>query len=235
MRKTSIVVIPLALLLVLAVTAGRGSSANQEESLAQVVAGLRGQLDELSTRVERLEQATGSYYPGLSDTDTSQVTAAQPQRSMVVAGIQPSEHTADYSFEIQQLRREMQSLESTMSSQRRRVVSLEGSGRGMASQLAAQRRLLNRYQRELGRKRQELRRLERASSAPKQIVVGHDGGVLTLKPLTRFVEGRPPTGLLTLLVAQAMACLVPGFLRAFKQFIRPSLGLGDNIGPPTLG
>ena len=82
MRKTSIAVIPLALLLVLAVTAGRGSSANQEESLAQVVAGLRGQLDELSTRMERLEQATDSYYPGLSDTDTSQVTAARPQRSL---------------------------------------------------------------------------------------------------------------------------------------------------------
>ena len=178
MRKTSIAVIPLALFLVLAVTAGPGSSANQEESLARVVAALRGQLDELLTRVERLEQATDSYYPGLSDTDTSQVTAARPQRSMVVAGIQPSDHTVDYSVEIQQLRGEMQSLESTINSQRRRVVSLEGSGRGMASQLAAQRRLLNRYQRELGRKRQELRRLERASGAPKQIVVGHDGGVI---------------------------------------------------------
>ncbi len=184
MRKTSIVVIPLALLLFLAVTAGRGSSANQEEPLARVVAALRGQLDELSTRMERLEQATDSYYPGLSDTDTPQGTAARGRRSMVVAGIQPSEHTEDYSVEIQQLRREIQSLERTIDSQRRRVSNLEGSRSGgsarrrIESQVAAQRRLLNQYQRGLGRKRQELRRLEQASGAPKQIVVGHDGDVI---------------------------------------------------------
>ncbi len=184
MRKTSIVVIPLALLLVLAVTAGRGSSANQEEPLARVVAALRGQLDELSTRMERLEQATDSYYPGLSDTDTPQGTAARGRRSMVVAGIQPSEHTDDHSVEIQQLRREMQSLERTIDSQRRRVSNLEGSRSGRSnrrrteSQVTAQRRLLTQYQRELGRKKQELRRLEQASGAPKQIVVGHDGDVI---------------------------------------------------------
>ncbi len=67
MRKTSIVVIPLTLLLVLAVTAGRGSSASQEEPLARVVAALRGQVDELSTRMERLEQLIDrSYGRGLS-------------------------------------------------------------------------------------------------------------------------------------------------------------------------
>jgi len=182
MRKTSIAVISLALLLVLAVTAGRGSSANQEEPLARVVAALRGHLDELSTRVERLEQATDSYYPGLSETDTPQGTAARGQRSMVVDGIQPSEHTADYSVEIQQLRREIQSLERTIESQRRRVSNLKGrrsgGGRRTESQVTAQRRLLTQFQRELGRKRQELRRFEQASGAPKQIVVGHDGDVI---------------------------------------------------------
>lgn len=182
MRKTSIAVISLALLLVLAVTAGRGSSANQEEPLARVVAALRAQLDELSTRMERLEQATDSYYPGLSETDTPQGTAARGRRSMVVDGIQPSDHTEDYSVEIQQLRREIQSLERTIESQRRRVSNLKGSrsgrGRRTESQVTAQRRLLTQFQRELGRKRQELRRFEQASGAPKQIVVGHDGDVI---------------------------------------------------------
>lgn len=182
MRKTSIAVISLALLLVLAVTAGRGSSANQEEPLARVVAALRAQLDELSTRMERLEQATDSYYPGLSETDTPQGTAARGRRSMVVDGIQPSDHTEDYSVEIQQIRREIQSLERTIESQRRRVSNLKGSrsgrGRRTESQVTAQRRLLTQFQRELGRKRQELRRFEQASGAPKQIVVGHDGDVI---------------------------------------------------------
>jgi predicted RNase H-like nuclease (RuvC/YqgF family) len=144
---------------------------------------LRSQVAELSLRVQRLEEATDSYYP--EEAAGEAPTSTPARRTMVVDGIElAGGETRDHSAEIRQMRRELQSLEQAISQQRRSLTNLEGrrgsrrQDRQLEAQISAQRRLVNQYQRELTRRQREVSQLEQNLSAPGQIIVGHDGETL---------------------------------------------------------
>lgn len=184
MHLKSVAITSATLLVVFGFAVSRGVSSSPTPSSQDTVGQLRAQVAELTIRVEHLERASDSYYQAVAETPPAGSAPSAGRRSMVVDSIEQSDYKSDHSEEIKQRRREIQSLERTIASQRKRIASLEGTrsggvrSRNTSAQLSAQRRLLNQYQRELTSKQQVLQRWERAADALTQIVVGHDGDTL---------------------------------------------------------
>ena len=145
---------------------------------------LQARVDELIDRVARLEHAAGG----------GRVTVAEGGarvRTMRVDSIVQSDHYEDHSEDMEQLRREISSLEQTITAQQSRISRLEGrrgaSGRSrrgqrpanqrLESEISSERRVLSRYQADLRRRQTGLRRLERSAGQPKQIIHGTDGEI----------------------------------------------------------
>ncbi len=161
-----------------------------EDLVEQAIVQLRQQVADLGLRVGRLEHAGGSAQPA----GRSGTAMGAPARSMVVDGIHQSDHTDDNSKEIDQLKRQVTSLQSTVTEKQESVNKASGQavrGRTTGSgwqhtsdredinqQIESKRETANLYATQLSIKKQKLQRLQHADSEPKQIIHGREGKVI---------------------------------------------------------
>jgi hypothetical protein len=169
--------------------------AGMQNAQDQDVAALRQQIADLSLRASRLEHAAGAT-PGAVDKSSSDASADNVPRSMVVAGIQPAPARPNHQEEIQDLRSDADALQNTvnlhMDNEQRaasRTYARSGyyrdhhyahrsSNYGREREEMSQREMADRYATLAAVKRQKADRLEQAAAEPGQIIHGHDGDVI---------------------------------------------------------
>jgi predicted RNase H-like nuclease (RuvC/YqgF family) len=188
MKQTSVMIAVAACAwLLFSTVQSSGQSAGTDE-LTRVVAGLEA----LTARVDRLEHAADAIYEAVEDealegeVEHDQPNASGPGgRFMWLDAVEMTEPHETYQQEVERLQDEVRALERTAERQQRKVTTLEGRQGGGArrdqqaiSRLAAERRLLRRFNRELSARRTDLRRMERAGTTPRQILIGHEGDTI---------------------------------------------------------
>jgi hypothetical protein len=117
----------------------------------------------------------------------------RPRNIMRLDGVESIEPDPALHDEIERLRREADGIENTVESARRRVTSAAsrstsasyrsyGSSRTIHRDRSAYGEQLAHYKRELGKKRGEIKKLERELDQPKQLIIGSwEGKVITLR------------------------------------------------------
>ncbi len=178
-------------------------SARPSSSLGDVEK-LTKQVDQLESRVARLEARAGRQNPTFldhSDFDDPDDAPKLSGRILQLDGIDTIEpEGTDDSEEIRQLRRDIDSHERNVRSQNERLKSMAGQGRRGSSyysgrggtkglsdydRRSAQAEVVRSYRRELGEKKRELNELEKQLTETKQVIHGHRGDTIITLYTTR--------------------------------------------------
>ncbi len=177
---------------------------------------------DLETRVERLEGLAAMDRPSragqLVPSDVAEgggaapsASAGLPKRVMHLDGVETAEPDPGAGDELESLRDEIESLQRTVDNSQQRVASQQGNTGGYRSssytdpgparEARAEAELLAQYRAQLRQKQGELKRLERESQEPSQIINGNwDGKLITLrttKDLSRALDRIESGDLLT--------------------------------------